>query len=224
MMTSDFTAARLNMIESQVRPNGITDRRIIAAMEQVAREAFVPESRRAVAYVDEDVPLVPGDASRGPRALIEAMAFARMLQHAEIKPDDKVLLVGAATGYGAAVVSQIAARVIALECDAGLAAEARRNLAGLGNATVAEGPLEAGFAAESPYDVIILEGRAGEIPQALLDQLADEGRLVAVVGEADVSQATVFTRAGSAVAARRAFDASIAPLPGLAKKKPAFVF
>lgn len=221
---TDFTAARLNMIESQVRPNGITDRRIIAAMEGVPRELFVPESRRAVAYVDEDVPLDPADAASGPRALIEAMAFARMLQHATIRPSDKLLLVGAGTGYGAAVASGLAASVVALECDAGLAGEARKNLAAVANVKVVEGPLVNGVAAEQPFDVIVAEGRVEEVPQALLDQLADGGRLVAVVGEAEMAQACVYTKSGGAVAVRQVFDASVAALPGLKKKKPAFVF
>lgn len=216
----DFTVARLNMVESQVRPNGITDRRIIAAIESVAREAFVPESRRDVAYMDEDVPL---DA-HGHRALIEVMAFARMLQHAAIKPSDKVLLVGAGTGYGAAVVSQIAASVVALDCDSSLIHRAKANVAGRGNVTVVEGPLAAGAPAQQPFDVIVLEGRAEEVPQSLLDQLADGGRLVAVVGEADIAQACVYSVAGGAVAVRQVFDASVAALPGLKKKRPAFVF
>ena len=123
---TEFNAARSNMIESQVRPNGITDRRIIAAMEQIAREDFVPDSRKAIAYVDEDVPLSPSDASRGPRALIEVMAFARMLQNVAIKPVDKVLVVGAGTGYGAAVVvgagwQGLRARVRSRPCGAGAA-------------------------------------------------------------------------------------------------------
>lgn len=221
---TDFTAARLNMIESQVRPNGITDRRIIASMERVPREAFVPEGRRAVAYMDEDVPLDPADSSQGPRALIEVMAFARLLQHATIKPTDKVLVVGAGTGYGAAVIAPLCAAVVALECDAGLAAAARRNLEGIPNVKLVEGSLGKGVSAEQPFDVIVAEGRVEEVPQALIDQLADGGRLVAVVGEAVMSQACVFTRAGTAVAMRPAFDASVAPLPGLKKNKPAFVF
>ncbi len=221
---TDYAAARLNMIESQVRPNGITDRRIITAMETLAREDFVPESRRSLAYMDEDVPLDPADRAQGPRALIEVMAFARMLQQALIKPTDKVLVVGAGTGYGTAVISQLAASVVALECDAGLAAEARRNLAHLPNVKLIEGPLAAGAPSEQPFDVIILEGRAEEIPQALLDQLADDGRLVAVVGEAEISQARVYSRSGGAIAVRQAFDASVAALPGFKKKKPAFVF
>ena len=219
---TDFTAARLNMIESQVRPNGITDRRIIAAMERIPRELFVPESRRAVAYMDEDVALEP--SSPQPRALIESMAFARMLQHAAVKPTDKLLIVGAGTGYGAAVTASLAAATVALECDPGLAAEARRNLEGTANVKLVEGPLEAGVPADAPYDVIVAEGRVEEVPQALIDQLADGGRLVAVVGEADMAQAVVHTRSGTAIAVRQVFDASIAALPGMKKKKPAFVF
>lgn len=221
---TDFTAARLNMVESQVRPNGITDRRIIAAVERVPREIFVPESRRAVAYMDEDVPLEASDKTGGPRALIEVMAFARMLQHALIKPSDKLLLVGAGTGYGAAVASSLAEQVVALESDPGLAASARRNLEGLGNVILSEGALASGVAASAPYDVIIAEGRVEEVPDAWLKQLADGGRLVAVVGETDMAQACVYTRSGTAVAVRQVFDASVAALPGLKKKKPAFTF
>lgn len=216
----DFSVARLNMVESQVRPNGITDRRIIAAIETVPREHFVPESRRDVAYMDEDVPL---DA-HGHRALIEVMAFARMLQHAAIKPTDKVLLVGAGTGYGAAVVSQIGAEVVALESDPQLVHHARRNLDGHANVRVVEGALSAGAPGAQPFDVILLEGRGEEVPQALLDQLADGGRLVGVVGEAEIAQACVYSRSGGAVAVRQVFDASVSELPGLKKKRPAFVF
>lgn len=221
---TDFTAARLNMVDSQVRPNGITDRRIIAAIERIPRELFVPESRRAVAYMDEDVPLEPADRSNGPRALIEVMAFARMLQHAAIRPDDKVLVAGAGTGYGAAVIAELAQRIVALECDPGLAEAARSNLAGLAGTAVVEGPLAAGVLGEQPFDVILAEGRVEDVPQAWLDQLADGGRLVAVVGEAEMAQARVHTRSGAAIAVRPVFDASVASLPGLRKKKPAFMF
>ena len=221
---TDFTAARLNMVESQVRPNGITDRRIIAAIESLPREVFVPEGKQAVAYMDEDVPLEPADKSAGPRALIEVMAFARMLQHAAIKPEDRVLVVGAGTGYGAAVIAALAQRTVALECDAALAAAARRNLEGVAGAIVVEGPLAAGVPGEQPIDVIIVEGRVEEVPQAWLDQLSDGGRLIAVVGEADMAKACVHTRSGAAIAVRPVFDASVAALPGLRKKKPAFTF
>ena len=221
---TDFAAARLNMVESQVRPNGITDRRIIAAIETVPRQDFVPASRRALAYMDEDVTLDPADKSAGRRALIEVMAFARMLQHAAIKPADKVLIVGAETGYGAAVIAQIAGTVVAHESDAALLAEARVNLAGLGNVKLVEAPLAGGVAAEQPFDVILLEGRAEEVPQALLDQLVDGGRLVGVVGERETAHAYVYSRSGGAIAERQVFDASVTALPGMKMKRPAFVF
>lgn len=221
---TDLDAARLNMVESQVRPNGITDRRIIAAMEQVRREDFVPERMRALAYMDEDVPLEPESSGLDRRALIEAMAFARLLQHAAIKPSDRVLLVGAGTGYGAAVVSQIAADVVALECDPGLVRTAKRLLSAVANVQVAEGSLAAGFEVGKPYDVIVFEGRAEEVPESLLEQLAEGGRLAAVVGEADLAKGKIYTRSGKALAMRDVFDASVTALPGLRKKKPAFVF
>lgn len=219
---TDFAAARMNMIESQVRPNGITDRRIIAAMERVAREDFVPESRRAIAYVDEDVPLSP--SSNGPRALIEAMAFARMLQHAAVKPADNTLMVGAGTGYGAAVIALLARQVTALECDSGLAGEARLNLAGLANVSVIEGPLPEGSKDQAPFDVIVLEGRVAEVPAALTNQLAEGGRLLAITGEGDMGEGCVFIRSGTAVTMRKVFNGSVAALPGFTRKKPAFVF
>ena len=219
-----FAAARHNMIESQVRPNGITDQRIIAAMAQIAREDFVPSNRRSIAYVDGDVPLTHSDSASGARHLIEAMAFARMLQQAGIKPTDKVLVVGAGTGYGAAVIAALGFSVAALECDRGLAEEARTNLKSLANVKVIEGSLEAGAKADAPFDVIIVEGRVGEVPSTLLSQIAEGGRLVAVVGETEMAKANVHTRSGTAVAVRQAFDASVAPLPGFVKKKPAFVF
>lgn len=221
---SEFAAARINMIESQVRPNGITDRRIIAGMEAVAREDFVPAAKRPVAYVDEDVALAPADGSRGPRYLIEPMALARMLQHAAVRPGDAVLTVGAGTGYGAAVMASLAQSVTALESDAGLADEARRNLAPLANVAVVEGALGAGVPGAAPFDVIVIEGRVEEVPAALFAQLAEGGRLIAVVGETEMAKAIVHTKSGAVIASREVFDASIAKLPGFEKKKPAFVF
>ena len=215
---TDYSIARENMIESQVRPNGITDHRIIAALAGLAREDFVPESRRPVAYVDEDVELIPG------RYLVEAMAFARLVQLAEIKPGDRVLHIGAGSGYGSAVLSQLAGSVTALECDSGLAAQARANLADRGNLAVVEGPLQEGWKAAAPYDVILIEGRAGEVPQAVQAQLANGGRLAAVVGDRPVAKAQLLTVHGDATAVRSAFDASVAMLPGLEAKRPAFVF
>jgi protein-L-isoaspartate(D-aspartate) O-methyltransferase len=220
-MTTDFAAARLNMVESQVRPNGVTDHRILAAMGDIAREEFVPAGRRPVAYVDDDVLVSEGPPAR---YLMEAMVLGRLLQLAEIKATDKVLDVGAGTGYGAAVLSRLTKKVVALESDRALAAGARSKLSNLENVAVHEGVLAEGVAAEAPFDAIIFEGRIGELPQALAGQLAEGGRIVVVIGERDQSRAALWTLSGKNLARRDAFDASVKVLPGFERKKPAFVF
>lgn len=214
----NFAAARHNMVESQVRPNGITDHRIIDAMAQVRREDFVPAERKTIAYLDDDVQLKEG------RFLIEPMAFARMIHLALIKPTDKVLVVGAGTGYGARVIAMLAKSVVALESDSDLLALARGFLAGTGNVEVVEGSLAAGHAAGAPYDVIIVEGRISAVPESLFAQLANEGRIVAAVGNTDVSKMQIATLADGHRSSRSAFDVSIAPLPGFVVEKAAFVF
>jgi protein-L-isoaspartate(D-aspartate) O-methyltransferase len=215
---TDFAAARHNMVESQVRPNGITDHRIIDAMAQVKREDFVPAERKTIAYLDDDVQLKEG------RFLIEPMAFARMIHLALIKPTDKVLVVGAGTGYGARVIAMLAKSVVALESDAELVALARGFLAGATNIEVVEVSLAEGNAARAPYDVIIVEGRIAAVPESLFAQLANEGRIVAAVGNTDVSKMQITTLADGHRSSRFAFDVSIAPLPGFAPEKAAFVF
>lgn len=215
---TNFAAARHNMVESQVRPNGITDHRIIDAMAQVKREDFVPAERKTIAYLDEDVQLKEG------RFLIEPMAFARMIHLALIKPTDKVLVVGAGTGYGARVIAMLAKSVVALESDPDLLALARGFLAGAGNVEVVEGSLAAGHAAGAPYDVIIVEGRIAAVPESLFAQLANEGRIVAAVGNTDVSKMQIATLADGHRSSRSAFDVSVAPLPGFVAEKAAFVF
>lgn len=206
------------MVESQVRPNGITDHRIIDAMAQVKREDFVPAERKTIAYLDDDVQLIEG------RFLIEPMAFARMIHLALIKPTDKVLVVGAGTGYGARVIAMLAKSVVALESDPDLLALAKGFLAGAGNVEVVEGSLAAGHAAGAPYDVIIVEGRIAAVPESLFVQLANEGRIVAAVGNTDVSKMQIATLADGHRSSRSAFDVSIAPLPGFVVEKAAFVF
>ncbi len=215
---TNFAAARHNMVESQVRPNGITDHRIIDAMAQVKREDFVPAERKAIAYLDDDVQLKEG------RFLIEPMAFARMIHLALIKPTDKVLVVGAGTGYGARVIAMLAKAVVAVEADPELLALARGFLAGTANVEVVEGSLAAGHGAGAPYDAIIVEGRIAAIPESLFAQLANEGRIVAAVGNTDVSKMQIATLADGHRSSRSAFDVSIAPLPGFAVEKAAFVF
>lgn len=213
-----FAAARHNMVESQVRPNGITDHRIIDAMARVKREDFVPAERKTIAYLDEDVLL------KGGRYLIEPMAFARMIHLALIKPTDRVLIVGAATGYGAKVISMLAQSVVALESDGELADLARSNLADCNSVQVVEGPLAAGHAAGAPYDVILVEGRIAAMPDSLFSQLANGGRIVAAVGNREVSNMQIATINDGHRSTRSAFDVSIAALPGFPVEKTLFVF
>ncbi len=217
----NFAAARAAMIDSQVRPNGITDHRIIEAMAEIPREDFVPEAGKAVAYMDGDVLLARNPV---PRYLIEAMAFARLVQLAEIKPTDKVLHVGAATGYGTAVLAQLAAEVVAVESDASLAAAARRNLGHLANVAIVEGKLTEGAASHAPFDVIVIEGRIGTLPERIIAQAGEGGRIVAVFGDMAMAKACIWVVRGGTTARRAAFDASVAALPGFDRNRAPFVF
>lgn len=217
---TDYTAARINMVEGQLRPNRLTDLRAVDAFLAVPRELFVPKPLRAIAYVDEEI-LVGGG-----RSLLEPMILARLIQELAIGKGNVVLDVGTATGYSAAVAARIAATVVALESDADLAAHATKNLqaAGVDNALVMRGPLEEGWAKQGPYDAILVNGAVAAVPQALLGQLAEGGRLAAVVmGEGRVGQARVYRRIDGIVSSRVVFDASARILPGFAPRQ-GFVF
>ncbi|WP_439575266.1 protein-L-isoaspartate O-methyltransferase family protein [Phreatobacter sp.] len=219
----DYARARRTMVDTQVRVNDVTDSRIVDALMVVPRETFVPEQRRALAYLDDDLPLnvpAPGVAAR---FLMEPMVFARMLQAAAIGEGDRVLDVGSATGYSAAVLARLAGSVVALEADEVLSAEARRNLAGLAGVTLADGPLADGAEAHGPFDVILVEGAAEQVPQSLLSQLADGGRLVAVVGTGRAAKCLVHEKRGGEISVRAAFDAAIPSLPGFEAPR-GFVF
>jgi protein-L-isoaspartate(D-aspartate) O-methyltransferase len=220
---TNFAMARLNMVESQVRPNGITDHRIIAAMSEVAREDFVPNERKSIAYLDEDVLLKAGSNGQS-RYLIEPMAFARMAHLASIKPTDRVLVIGTGTGYGTKVIARLALSVVGLESDPTLVAEAKTNTADCDNVQIVEGTLAAGHAASGPFDVIVIEGRVAEIPGSLYSQLNNAGRIVAAVGSSDISKITLATLNDGHRSSRSAFDVSIAQLPGFNIVTPAFVF
>lgn len=216
----DYAAARQNMIEAQLRANGVTDPVIVAAFADVPRELFVPKSRRSIAYVDEDLPVKPG------RYLMEPMVLGKLIRLAEIGPDDLVLDIGTCTGYAAAVLSRLCAAVVAVEVDPELASEATRLLSqgGADNAVVVEQPLEQGHAKQAPYDVILIEGAVEEIPEALMAQLAEGGRLVTVIRPpGGVGRGTLFRRERGIVSSRPDFDAATPALPGFAKR-PGFVF
>ena len=216
----DFARARRTMVDCQIRPNDVTDSRIIDAFLAVPRELFVPEGQGDLAYLDRDLPL---DAGRMARSLTSPMVLARLINAAAIRNDDAALVVGAATGYAAAVLSGICASVVALEVDNGLAAKATSSLAGNDNVTVVSGPLESGWAAKASYDVIVVDGAVEAVSEPLLAQLAENGRLVAVVGNGRSARATVFVKAGGEIAGRIAFDAAAPALPGFARP-PVFAF
>jgi len=222
---ADFKTARMNMIESQIRPNGITDGRIIAAMSAVPREIFVPPEKQSVAYMDEDV-LLEGPGDTAPRFLMEPMAFARLVQLAAIQPGDFVLDIGCASGYSIAVLAHLAQSAIAVEQDGALADTASDNLnkLELSNAAVLNVPHADGCADQAPFDAVVISGRVPIVPQKLLDQLKDGGRLVAVVGEAPLAQAHLWTRHGDTFASRVDFDATVCALPGIDIERPAFTF
>jgi protein-L-isoaspartate(D-aspartate) O-methyltransferase len=219
-MTS-FEAARTHMIESQLRPNKVADDRVLDGFARVRRELFVPEQLRPVAYVDNDLPLGRG------RYLMEPMVAARLIQAAALRRADTALVVGAGTGYEAAVMSMLARTVVALEEDPELARFARGALVeeGIASVSVVEGPLPAGYRPRAPYDVVLFAGAIAELPREIVAQLAEDGRLVAVVKTdgGGVGRATRATCTGGVIARRVIFDAATPLLAGFAPK-PAFVF
>jgi len=207
----DFPGLRTKMVDGQVRPNDVTDLRIIDAMGDISREAFAPDDQKDLAYLDRDLPLGP---ERGARVLIQPMILARLLQIATITPTDKVLEVGSATGYGAAVIARLAGSVVALEQDARLAAVAREQLSGVANAAVVEAPLWGGVPSAAPFDVILFNGAVGRFPEALAGQLAPGGRLLLVEGEGFAAKAMLYVRSDAGVSGRSLFNASVPLLPG----------
>ena len=221
----DWETARRNMVESQIRPNGVTDRRLIAALLEVPRERFAAAGARPLAYCDEDIAVTEGDPDTPPRHLIAPMVFARMAQLADISERDLVLDIGCATGYSSAVIARLAGSVVALEELPELADRAQSLFAEIGvdNVAVVQGPLHDGYPSQAPYDAIIIEGAVDEVPEALFGQLGNGGRLVAVIRGAAIGRAHLFVRDGEHVGGRPAFDAAIPALPGFARER-GFVF
>jgi len=209
----DFPAMRRAMVDSQLRTNAVSDPRVTAAIESVAREEFVPADRRATAYVDRAIPL------SATRSMNPPLVTARLIVEAGIAPTDKVLVVGAASGYAAAVVAGLANSVVALESDAALAGEAKAQLKGLPNVTVVTGDLAKGHAKGAPYDVILVDGAIEEVPDALVRQLAEKGRLAAAVIDGGVSRLSIGYKAGAGFGLDPIMDADAVALPGFAKPK-----
>lgn len=216
----DYPAARRRMVENQIRTNRVTDPLVIEAMREIPREAFLPEPLRGVAYVDEDLPLGRG------RVLIEPLTMALLLQTAEIDADDVVLEIGSGTGYGAAVIAHMASVVIGLEPDPDLAQTAQRVLADLDltTVTIINAAMEPGYPEQSPYDVIVFGGAVSRVPPVIIDQLAEGGRLVAVVvDDSGTGRGSLFVKVAGTVSPRVVFDASAPFLPGF-EPQPVFRF
>ena len=216
---TDFVHARKTMVDNQLRTSGVTDHRLLGAMGEVPREAFVPEVRQALAYIDAALPLGHG------RSLGAPAPFAKLVQLAAIEGHEHVLDVGCGSGYSAAVLGKLAASVVAVEDNAALAAAARRALAAAGaaNVTLVEGALDKAGVAHGPYDAIVVEGVVDEVPAAILQQLKPEGRLVALVAApGEVPVAHLFAKSGKGIASSAAFDARLPRLE--APADPGFVF
>jgi protein-L-isoaspartate(D-aspartate) O-methyltransferase len=218
---TDFTLARRNMIDGQLRPNRVTSAPLLAAIGELPRERFLSDSLRSVAYSDEDVPLGNG------RFLMEPMVLARLVQTLQPKSGDRALVVASGRGYGAALMARLVKSVTAVESDPVLAAAADKSFKELAIGTVRQvvGKLEDGAPESAPCDVILIEGAVRQIPQAILDQLAEGGRLATVLagppGALGVAQLVV--KQGGVTSGRPLFDAGTPALPGFAPP-PRFTF
>lgn len=213
----DLQTARFNMIEAQIRANDVTDVRIHAALEAVARERFVPTAKRALAYADVPVEIAPG------RYLLDPRSFAKALQLARITAGDRVLDVGCGTGYSAAVLGRLAANVVALEQDADLVRVATGLLANEPHIQVAQGALIEGFPGGGRYDVIFVNGAVEAEPETLLSQLEEGGRLVAFLQSGAQGRAVLYLKEHGQIGHRADFDANVPLLAGF-KKHLGFVF
>jgi len=213
----DYAAQRAHMVQSQLSTNDVADPRIRLAMAAIPREQFVPGARRAMAYCDLPVEVAPG------RYLLDPRSLAKLLALAGVRPTDHVLDVGCATGYSTAVLALLAKSVVALEQDADLVRQATERLSAVANSTVVQGTLAEGAKAQAPFDAIIVEGGIEEAPQALLAQLTEGGRLVAVLQRGAQGRAHIFVRERERVGSRPDFDASVPVLVGF-RKSLGFVF
>ncbi len=221
MDNSQFALSRKNMVDCQLRPNKVTDKRVLSAFETLPREEFVPRNQRAVAYVDEDLPLPGG------RSMMEPLVLSRIVQALDVQQHQSVLVVGGSTGYATAIMACLVDSVISIETRAQLVEKAQETLVscGLDNAVAIKGRLTEGFAKEAPYHRILIEGSVETVPDTLLDQLSADGMLAAIWRPADhpVGVASIWTRAGSGFARKPLFDAQV-PLLDEFRAKREFIF
>jgi protein-L-isoaspartate(D-aspartate) O-methyltransferase len=206
----DYAAARISMVETQVRTNDVHERRLIHAMSSVPREAFVPKGMEGLAYAEPAIKTGEGRWIWTPRD------FAKLANALDIDAADRVLDIAPGAGYSSAVLARMAASVVALEKDAAAADALKASLAAAGvtGVDVKSGDLKAGLPASGPYNVIWVNGAVEVVPDAWLSQLADGGRLGVVVRDNGIGRATIYTKSGGRSAARTPFEAPVAPLPG----------
>ena len=216
---TDFKAARIAMVDCQIRPSDVTRYPIIQAMLNVPREEYLPTEAQPVAYMGEHVEIAPGRVCLDPRVL------AKMIDALAIQPGDLVLDIGAGLGYSTAVAARIAEAVVALEEDEALAEEAAATLSaqGVDNAVVETGPLAEGAPAHGPYDVILFQGAVETVPDAIVDQLRENGRIMIIEMMGALGVAKLGVKGANGITWRRSFDATAPVLPGFAREK-AFVF
>jgi protein-L-isoaspartate(D-aspartate) O-methyltransferase len=218
---TDVALARRNMIDGQLRPNRVANAELLAALGELPRERFLPESLRSVAYADDDVPLGNG------RFLMEPMVLARLIQSLQMRAEDRALVVASGRGYGAALLARLVNSVVAVESDPVLASAAEQIAKELNLAKIRQivGKLEDGAASSAPYEGILIEGGVRQVPQAIFDQLAEGGRLATVVVGAagTLGAAQLFVKEGGIVSGRPLFDAGTPSLPGFAPP-PRFAF
>ncbi len=222
MNVADYTAMRRNMIDCQLRTNNVTDAQLLRAIAQTPREAFVPRARAEMAYMDRPVVL---DGATSSRVLNPPLSTALLLGAAQIKPADNVLLIGAATGYAAMLLSGLAAKIVAIDDDTALIAMAQTQMthAALQNVELHVAPMTDGYAAAAPYDVVVIDGAIEHLPEGIIAQLADGGRVVSGYKNGPVTQLVSGIKRDNNVALHAFMDNEIAALPAFARK-PEFVF
>ncbi|KQO59163.1 MULTISPECIES: protein-L-isoaspartate O-methyltransferase [unclassified Methylobacterium] len=208
----DYAQARRLMVDCQLRTFDVNDIPVLDAFEAVPRERFVPQGREDFAYIDQSLRITGQDPATSDRAVPAPMILARMIQALQLAPGQVALDVATGYGYAAAIMRQLGVRVVALESDETLAAEAESRLSGTDGIEIVHGPLQEGAAKAGPFDAILINGRVETRPQSLLDQLKDGGRLVCVMGRDRAAKATLFIRTGDAFGARPLFDASLPAL------------
>jgi protein-L-isoaspartate(D-aspartate) O-methyltransferase len=210
---------RLQMVNGQLRTGGVVDKVVLAAFLEVPRQRFVATVHESLAYLDRELP------ARGAkfRRLLAPMVLGRMLQAAMVVPSDRVLDVAGGSGYGAAILASMGAKVVLLESDAGAAEVAKSELHNRANVTVVVGPLDSGAAALGPFDLIVVEGAFGVFPDSLIALLADPGRLVGIDACSEPSQAVLYEKTGGAISRRALFETKADLLDGF-RPKVSFTF